>query len=139
VRANANCCAGNVLQFDTCAQDNLGIPRCLGAELDCTANPPPPGSPCASAADCCGLPCTPDPASETGQLICAGGCVNTGGTCTTAADCCSQLPCTIEAGQTSGFCGVPRDCAEVGQTCQVAEDCCNGQPCNNGVCGTIIF
>jgi hypothetical protein len=34
--ANANCCAGNVLQFDTCHLDALGVPRCTQAEITCT-------------------------------------------------------------------------------------------------------
>jgi hypothetical protein len=131
--ANANCCAGNVLQFDTCAQDNLGIPRCLQAEVDCTANPPAPGTPCATSADCCGLPCVPVPGSEF-ELVCGAACQPEGFTCTNNADCCAGLPCV------DGFCGMDQGCSETGQACETAADCCNEQPCNEqGFCGTIIF
>src|SRR6185295_4572114 len=81
--ANANCCAGKVLTMDTCHQDNLGIPRCLQAEIDCTANPPPAGTPCATSADCCGNPCVPKPGGEEGELICGADCVPEMGACTT--------------------------------------------------------
>jgi hypothetical protein len=129
--ANSNCCAGNVLQFDTCAQDNLGIPRCRVAELDCTDPTEYEGDPCATAADCCGLPCVPVPGSEF-DLVCGSGCQPTDGTCTIDADCCSG-PCT------DGICGPPGECANYGQTCDDANPCCTNLECSvNGICEAII-
>src|SRR5262249_3161274 len=69
--ANANCCAGNVLQKNTCKQDNLGIPRCLAAELNCADPSTYTGKACSSSADCCNLPCVPNPAG-TPPFICGG-------------------------------------------------------------------
>jgi hypothetical protein len=135
--ANADCCAGNVLQNDTCHQDNLGIPRCLGAEIDCTDPQTHVGMMCATSADCCGLPCTLPPGSEFGG-VCGGACVPQGGNCTTNADCCSQLPCDIAPGATNGTCGAPQGCADIGQMCTQTADCCNGIPCTNGICQAII-
>jgi hypothetical protein len=137
---NANCCAGNVLQFDTCKLDNLGIPRCLAAEIDCTDPSEYEGMNCATSADCCGLPCTPSGSGEFPPLICGGEqCVSSGGVCTTTADCCAGLPCVIEAGSSQGTCGdTPIGCSEYGQACTTADDCCSGLPCENGVCGSVI-
>ncbi len=141
--ANANCCAGNVLQKNTCKQDSLGIPRCLIAEIDCTNPSAFSGKACASSADCCGLPCTPNPSGNP-AFVCNGSatkCVDTGGSCTTSADCCSGLPCVLPPGSSSGTCGAatpPPDggtlCAAVGQQCSASTPCCNGIPCENGVC-----
>ena len=131
--ANANCCAGNVLQFDTCHQDSLGIPRCGADEggMECTFTP---GMTCASSADCCGNPCVPAPGTEFG-FVCASACVVAGGVCTTGADCCSGLPCNIEPGASSGFCGnEPGTCSEYGQACSDTQPCCNNVPCTNGYC-----
>jgi hypothetical protein len=150
--ANANCCAGNVLQFDTCKQDNLGIPRCLIAEIDCTNPEDFVGDECATSADCCGLPCVPNPNGNDPPLVCLGECVPSGGTCTTSADCCSGIPCIIPPGSTEGLCqpddptgaggagggggvgGGDTECAEYGQACDDATDCCNTVPCTNGFC-----
>ena len=109
--ANANCCAGNVLQFATCKQDNLGIPRCLAAEIDCTDPANYVGQACASSADCCNLPCVPNPDGDDPPFVCGGdSCVAAGGACTTTADCCRGLPCTILPGATKGVCGdIPRE------------------------------
>lgn len=137
--ANANCCAGNVLQFDTCAQDNLGIPRCLAAEVDCTDPSQYEGQPCATSADCCGLPCTPSSNDELAPLVCGGdACQPTGGTCTTSADCCSTQPCVFPPDASVGTCGESGDCAEYGQTCDDTIPCCNDVPCTNGVCGVVV-
>lgn len=137
--ANANCCAGNVLQFNTCAQDSLGIPRCLAAEIDCTDPSVYEGQACSTSADCCGLPCLPS-GMEFPPLICNGmSCVPEGGVCTTSADCCAGLPCLLEPGASSGICGPIGECAEYGQNCMEAADCCAGLTCNSdGVCGVII-
>jgi hypothetical protein len=137
--ANANCCAGNVLQFDTCHLDNLGIPRCLAAEIDCTDPTQYEGMPCSTSADCCGLPCTPQVSGDVTVLVCGGeACVPTGGTCTNNADCCSGLPCNLPPGSTMGVCGDMGMCAEYGQGCMADGDCCAGLVCNNGTCGQII-
>jgi len=138
--ANANCCAGNVLQNNTCVQDNLGIPRCLAAEIDCTDPANYVGEACASSADCCNLPCVPNPQGDP-PFVCAGECVDSGGTCTNNADCCSGIPCLLSPGSTMGTCaaGPPGDdCAEYGQGCDDASDCCNGIPCNGGFCVLFI-
>jgi hypothetical protein len=136
--ANANCCAGNVLQFDTCHQDALGIPRCgVGVGVDCDDPQSHVGEACASSADCCGLPCVPVPGSEF-SFVCGAACVPQGGTCTTSTDCCMGLPCNIPGGETTGTCGAPQGCAEYGQTCTTSADCCNGLPCEMGVCTAII-
>ena len=133
--ATANCCAGNVHQFDTCHLDNLGIPRC-GVAVDCSNPQAQVGMACASSADCCGLPCTPN---GTGTFVCGGSCVVQGGTCTTAADCCAGLPCNVPPGSSSGTCGMPQGCSSYGQSCTIAADCCNGVPCTNGTCVSIIL
>lgn len=148
------CCSGTVQQVKTnCVQDNLGIPRCLATTgVDC-ANPPPAGTACASSADCCNKPCTPNAA---GVLVCAGvACQPTGSTCTTTADCCSGEPCNVPAGATNGTCGmsgtpVPpgtdagttggggTTCSQYGQQCTSSAMCCNGTPCTNGFCITPV-
>ena len=109
-------------------QDNLGIPRCLTAEIDCTISHT--GDPCATSADCCGLPCTPD---STGTLVCNGTCIGQEGACTTSADCCSGLPCE------NGYCGPMGECAEYGQSCTEAADCCNDLPCIDMKCQQVIL
>jgi hypothetical protein len=135
--ANADCCAGNVLTSNTCAQDSLGIPRCLAAEIDCTDPSAFEGMPCASAADCCGLPCVPVPGEEFG-FVCGNACVDMGGLCTTTADCCSGLPCEIPPGASTGACGMSIGCADYGQACMTAADCCNMVACVSGTCGGVI-
>jgi hypothetical protein len=130
--APANCCAGNVLQFDTCKLDNLGIPRCVVQEIDCGDPTDYVGQECATAADCCGLPCLPNPGGDP-PLICGGACVEEDGECTTTADCCSG-PCTFTPGEPTGFCGPPSECLEYGQQCDGSTPCCNSIPCSNGVC-----
>jgi hypothetical protein len=131
--ANSNCCAGNVLQFDTCRFDNLGIPRCtVAADIDCASPASRIGQTCATSADCCGVyPCVPDGA---GVLRCAAGCVPSGGTCTTAADCCSRLPCELAPGALTGTCGLAGACSDYGQVCASSSDCCNNVPCTGGFC-----
>ena len=134
------CCAGNVQQNpDVCRQDNLGIPRCGAAgTVDCTDPASHAGQACASAADCCGLPCVYVPGSETGY-VCGASCVAEGGACTTTADCCSGLPCNIPTGSTEGVCGAPQGCADYGQSCTQSADCCNMLPCTNGICQGVIL
>ena len=59
--AENNCCAGNVNQNAlACQQDILGIPRCT-AVGNCADAGSQQGKSCASSADCCGLPCVPNP------------------------------------------------------------------------------
>jgi hypothetical protein len=152
--ATDNCCSGNVQQFDTCKQDNLGVPRCSykGDAGNCV---PSSGS-CATSADCCNLnPCVPD---QDGGLTCyPSACVPTSGTCTTDADCCVGGHCYVPGGKTSGTCqpltttdggttttdggttdagdaSTPPPCALYGQVCSTSGDCCNGVPCTNGRC-----
>jgi hypothetical protein len=135
--ANANCCAGNVLQFDTCHKDSLGIPRCGDDDggMECTFTP---GMVCASSADCCGNPCVPTPGEEFG-FTCASNCVPSSGGCTTDADCCSGLPCILEPGSSSGVCGsTPGSCVLYGQSCDATNMCCNDVPCTNGFCVNIL-
>jgi hypothetical protein len=88
--ANANCCAGNTVTSDppTCRQDNLGIPRCLAAPGDCSDPESLVGEACASSADCCNLPCVPNPDGDDPPFVCGGECVPAGGDCTVTADCC---------------------------------------------------
>ncbi len=136
--ANANCCAGNVLQHDTCKLDSLGIPRCLIAEIDCTDPSEYLGQPCATSADCCGLPCTEVGDGELPTLVCGEGCVGSGGSCTTTADCCQGLPCVIPAGSTQGTCGDEPTCSSYGQECTIDDDCCNSMRCIDGLCGQIV-
>jgi len=139
-----------------CVQDNLGIPRCLATTgVDCTTSPPPAGTVCASSADCCNKPCTPNAA---GVLVCSGvACQPTGSTCTTTADCCAGSPCNVAPGATSGTCGASATppppgtdagtvttpgggttCAQYGQQCTTGADCCNTTPCTNGFCVTQV-
>jgi hypothetical protein len=137
--ATDNCCAGNVQNYDTCKQDNLGIPRCLAALIDCTDPTQYQGKACASSADCCNLPCVPNPAG-TPPFICGSACVQAGGACTTTADCCAGIACYVPQGSAVGICGggpspdagVPDsgpNCADYGQGCTTGADCCNGVPC----------
>jgi hypothetical protein len=142
--AENNCCAGNVNQNPlVCQQDLLGIPRCTIAGVGCDGGSRA-GQQCATSADCCGLPCVPNPSGNP-PLICGPACVPNTGACTTSADCCSGLPCTIPPGGSSGTCGgiltqdggivvndsgppPPPDggqpCSFVGQQCTVDSDCC---------------
>jgi hypothetical protein len=112
---SSKCCGlkgSNVNPLDTpthpniCGYDNLGIPRCKdNQDLDCTATDAGSlvGAACATSADCCGLPCTPD---KNGVYHCgATTCVAAGGTCTSIADCCAGLPCTMDPGAATGICG----------------------------------
>jgi hypothetical protein len=138
---NANCCAGNTQNFDTCRLDNLGIPRCTAAPgQDCTNPEDYVGEDCATSADCCGLPCTPSGSGEFPPTVCGGEtCVDQGGVCTNNADCCAGLPCVLEPGSTQGLCGdTPGDCTEYGQECTDASECCSDLPCEGGTCGSII-
>lgn len=136
--AENNCCS------DTCIQDALGIPRCSGAGVDCSANPPAAGSVCASSADCCGMPCTPN---ANGDYVCSGTCVAQGGTCTTGTDCCAGLPCNVPAGSTMGTCGANQGCVGYGQTCDASTTCCDSLTCGDWdgdggtatTCGTNII
>ncbi len=144
--ATDNCCSGNVQQFNTCKQDNLGVPRCsyAGDGGNCV----PSNGPCSSSADCCNLnPCVPD---QDGGLTCyPSSCVPTSGNCTTDADCCPGGHCYIQGGQTSGTCqpltssdagtdsgttDAAPPCALYGQLCSTSSDCCDGVPCTNGRC-----
>lgn len=165
--AENNCCARDGLPANycnsnpdnCCRKDALGIPRCiLDVTLDCTT-PPPPGSTCATSADCCGKPCILNK--------CEGSCVSQGGVCTTHSDCCPGLPCVIPTGRSTGICGgtllpdggvsdagpPPSDagagdpdsgsggsdggsggaCALYGQSCETLS-CCDGVPCIEQVC-----
>jgi len=150
--ATDNCCSGNVQQYDTCHQDNLGVPRCsyAGDGGNCV----PSTGTCASSADCCNLnPCVPN--GDGGMTCYPQACVPSQGACTTDADCCVGGHCYIQGGQTSGTCqplsdggttttdsgtsdggvvdsGTP--CALYGQLCTTSGDCCNGIPCTNGRC-----
>ena len=135
--ANANCCAGNVLSFDTCHLDALGVPRCTVAEIVCTNPQDYVGMTCATSADCCGLPCLPVPGTEF-TLRCGASCQPTGGACTTATDCCSGLPCTTPPGSTVGTCGDPQGCATFGQSCDAANPCCTNLTCDQGTCTEFI-
>ncbi len=151
--AENNCCAGNVNQNPlVCQQDLLGIPRCTGVGQCQDAGVAPDGGSlvnkaCSSSADCCGLPCVPNPNGPP-PFICGAGCVQQGQKCTTSGDCCKGLPCT------NGLCGFPvpdggttdggtstdggtttdAGCALYGQQCTVSGDCCNGVPCTGGRC-----
>jgi hypothetical protein len=147
--ANANCCSGNVLQHNTCKQDNLGIPRCLAAEIDCGDPQNFVGAACATSADCCNLPCVANPQGNDPPFVCAGECIPSGGSCTNSADCCAGIPCLLSPGSTMGTCaagppnggndgGTPDNCSDYGQGCNDASDCCNGIPCNGGFCVLII-
>jgi hypothetical protein len=110
--AENNCCSGNVNQNPlVCQQDILGIPRCTMTAMPCSDAGIKTGQACATSADCCGLPCVPNPSfTADGGLppfVCGGICVGNGGACTTAADCCPGLPCTAPPGSTRGICGRP--------------------------------
>ncbi|HTM45474.1 MAG TPA: hypothetical protein VL137_10990, partial [Polyangiaceae bacterium] len=166
--ANANCCSGNVLNHDTCKQDNLGIPRCLAAEVDCTDPANYVGKACASSADCCNLPCVKNPNGDVPPYVCAAECVPSGGSCSNTADCCSGVACILAPGSTAGTCAYrqppppggtpnpdgggtttpdggnpppppnPPNCADYGQGCNTTADCCNGVPCTGGFCKIVI-
>ncbi|HSQ62789.1 MAG TPA: hypothetical protein VLM85_06225 [Polyangiaceae bacterium] len=150
--ATDKCCSGNVQQYDTCKQDNLGVPRCSYAgDAGCA----PSSGTCASSADCCNLnPCVPD--GDGGFTCYPGNCVPAAGPCTNDGDCCPGGHCYIQGGQTSGTCqpltntdgGTPpadggtdggttdasTPCALYGQVCTTSGDCCNNIPCTNGRC-----
>src|SRR5205814_6682360 len=100
--AENNCCAGNVNKNPlVCQQDLLGIPRCTDVG-DCADAGTLAGKSCASSADCCGLPCVPNPTAGGAPFICGGTCVSSGGACTTNADCCPGLPCVTPPASTVG-------------------------------------
>jgi hypothetical protein len=110
--AENNCCSGNVNQNPfVCQQDILGIPRCTMFGQSCNDAGSKAGEACATSADCCGLPCVPnpsfssDPDAGASPFICGGICIGAGGTCSTAADCCPGLPCVATPGSTRGTCG----------------------------------
>lgn len=156
--ATDRCCAGTVQTNPlVCAQDALGVPRCkILPNFDCTTQPaPPPGTACASSADCCGKPCVPDPSGV--GFVCGATCVPKAGACSTHADCCPGTPCVFPPGSSTGTCGgvvgsdggvshpPPGDgggggggCALYGQDCNTAADCCSGVPCNGGKCVVLI-
>ncbi len=128
--ATDNCCSGNVQQFDTCHQDNLGVPRCSYAG-DAGCIPPGADAGCSTSADCCNLnPCV--------NGKCGGGCVQCGGACSTSADCCPGGQCNIQSGQVVGTCDCSDagTCALYGQSCDPDGGviCCNSIPCNAGRC-----
>jgi hypothetical protein len=148
--SSCDCCAGNCEKDDTCKQDNVGVPRCTGAQcLDA-------GSSCASSADCCnGAPCVPS-ASGSPPYVCFGSaCVPSCGACTNNADCCPGSSCVAQAGSAAGICGPcggppppadsgapppPADggrCALYGQACTTSADCCSKIPCSGGFC--VVF
>jgi hypothetical protein len=136
--AENNCCENadlpsgycNAHPDNCCRKDKLGIPRCIIKPGDCTT-PPPPGTVCATSADCCGQPCV--------NNVCLGMCVANGGTCTTTADCCTGTPCVIPTGASKGTCTPvvnPTDggnCALYGQDCS-STPCCDNVPCTAGLC-----
>jgi hypothetical protein len=98
------CCSGNVQQYNTCQLDILGVPRCtISQNIDCTNPQSYAGKACASSADCCKLPCAPNP-DGTSAFICESDCVAEGGLCTTSADCCASLLCDVAPGSTRGTC-----------------------------------
>lgn len=155
--AENNCCAGNVNQNpDACQPDLLGIPRCTGVGT-CTGlgtsqdGGALAGTACATSADCCGLPCVPNPSGDP-AYVCGASCSNPGNTCSTDADCCSGLPCILQPGSSKGTCGLrgggsdggtssggtdgggSGGCSFYGQSCQTSADCCNNVPCSGGVC-----
>jgi hypothetical protein len=110
--AENNCCSGNANQVPlACQQDILGIPRCTMNAQPCNDAGVAVGQKCSTSADCCGLPCVPNPnfTPDGGAppFVCGGICVGNGGTCTTTADCCPGLPCTMPPGSTRGICGRP--------------------------------
>jgi hypothetical protein len=148
--AENNCCetlgqpSGNCNNTpeNCCRQDALGIPRCLVAfRGDCKVKPPP-GTTCATSADCCDLPCV--------NNKCLGACVPKNGQCTTTADCCSGSACVAAPGSTKGICGgtLTSDggvstgggsnagCGLYGQACSANGDCCSGVPCTKAAGAT---
>ena len=163
--SSCDCCAGNCETKDTCKQDNMGVPRCAGAQC---VNP---GGSCASSANCCGgMPCVPNPVDGgTPPYVCSGmSCIGACGACTDNADCCSGTSCVIAPGSTHGICGPcgggggndggsgggPGDggggtggspdaggggggptCTLFGQLCTTSAECCNGAQCTGGRCG----
>lgn len=164
--AENNCCAGNVNQDPlVCQLDLLGIPRCTGVGSCDPDAGSYAGKDCATSADCCGLPCVPNPDANGAPFLCGGSCVPAGGACSTDADCCAGLPCNRPAGSSVGICGyqeqdggvpeggvpeagtdaelpdtgTPDSCAYVGQECTVNADCCNNIPCTNGRCYQKVF
>ena len=100
--SSCDCCSGNCETEDTCKQDNMGVPRCAGAQ--CVAA----GGSCASSANCCdGAPCVPNPvAGGAPPFVCSGtACIAACGQCTDNADCCAGTSCVAAAGSTHGICG----------------------------------
>ncbi|HEY1691458.1 MAG TPA: hypothetical protein VGG39_04830 [Polyangiaceae bacterium] len=158
--SSCDCCAGNCETQDTCKQDNVGVPRCTGAQC---LNA---GSACASSADCCnGAPCVPNPGANPPYVCSAQTCIPACGVCSNNADCCPGTACEVAQGSTQGVCGpcgggsgdggsppgdggtfgdggspppVDAGCALYGQVCTTASDCCYGLPCTNGRCESPI-
>jgi hypothetical protein len=153
--SSCDCCAGNCETEDTCKQDNVGVPRCTGAQ--CVGA----GSSCASSADCCnGAPCVPNPGGMPPFVCYAQSCVPVCGACTNNGDCCPGTACDVPQGSTHGTCGpcggtsgdggttgdgglvvgdggyADAGCALYGQVCTVSSDCCYGVTCNSGHCDT---
>ena len=158
--SSCDCCSGNCETQDTCKQDNVGVPRCTGAQ--CVGA----GSSCASSADCCnGAPCVPNASGSPPYVCSATVCVAACGGCTNNADCCPGTSCEVAQGSTSGVCGpcggpapdggvsgggdgggtgagdggsppppVDAGCSLFGQVCTTAAQCCYGLPCTNGRC-----
>jgi hypothetical protein len=125
------------MQFDTCRLDNLGIPRCVQAEISCTDPEQYVGMGCATAADCCGLPCLPVPGTEF-SYVCGGSCQPSGELCTTSIDCCAGLPCSMPPGSTVGTCGASQGCSTIGQSCDANTACCTNLACLDGTCTQLI-
>lgn len=137
---NSNC---NSHPEECCAQDALGIPRCLVHYVGDCSTPVAAGTTCATSADCCGSPCVDNKCGA------AGACVPTGGACTTNADCCAGVTCAAAPGSSSGICGgtVTADggvidagatvdagsCALYGQICGDSTDCCSNVPCTKAI------
>jgi hypothetical protein len=152
--SSCDCCAGNCETEDTCKQDNVGVPRCTGAQ--CVA----PGSSCASSADCCnGAPCVPNAGGNPPYVCYGSSCVPACSACSNNADCCPGTACEQPQGSVTGTCGpchgggtgdggtsgdggttngdggyADAGCALYGQVCTTSSDCCNGVPCTSGRC-----
>jgi hypothetical protein len=104
--ATDRCCSGTVQTHPlNCQEDNLGIPRCtVAVDHDCKmSGAVPAGTACASSADCCGIPCVPNPAGMPPFVCGSAQCVPSGGSCTTTADCCRGSTCAM-GGDYAGTC-----------------------------------
>jgi hypothetical protein len=107
--ATDRCCSGTVQTHPlNCQEDNLGIPRCtVGVDHDCKmSGAVTAGTACASSADCCGIPCVPNPAGMPPFVCGSAQCVPNGGSCTTTADCCRGTTCAV-SGDSAGTCVPP--------------------------------